>query len=133
MNRTNYSQKREAIYETIASTKTHPDAEWIYQKVKEIYPTISLGTVYRNLVQLRNDGKIKSVGVVKGCERFDANVGPHSHFICKKCGRIIDIGGLFSIHTSRLDEIVRNELGFDADSHELIFYGRCDLCKSEMS
>lgn len=130
MNRTNYSPKREAIYKTISSTKIHPDAEWIYSEVKKSYPNISLGTVYRNLVQLRNDGKIKSLGVVKGCERFDADISPHSHFICNECGRIIDVGGLFSIHTKRLEDIVRQELKLDVESHDLVFYGKCDFCKA---
>lgn len=129
MSRINYSPKREAIYKVISSTNLHPDAEWIYCEVKKSYPNISLGTVYRNLVQLRNDGKIRSLGVVNGCERFDADISPHSHFICNVCGRIIDVGGLFSIHTKRLDEIVCQEMGLEIESHALVFYGRCNSCK----
>lgn len=129
MNRTNYSAKREAIYNAICSTKIHPDAEWIYNKVKADFPNISLGTVYRNLVMLRNEGKIISLGVVEGCERFDGNVREHSHFICTKCGRIIDVSRNFAIHISNLDELVQNELGVKVESHDLAFYGKCDLCK----
>ena len=128
MNRTNYSAKREAIYSTICSTTTHPDAEWIYNKVRADFPNISLGTVYRNLVMLRNEGKIISLGVVKGCERFDGNVREHSHFICTECGRIIDVSRNFAVHISNLDELVQKELGVKVESHDLAFYGKCDLC-----
>lgn len=129
MNRTNYSAKREAIYRAICSTKTHPDAEWIYNKVRIDFPNISLGTVYRNLVMLRNEGKIISLGVVKGCERFDGNVNEHSHFICTECGRIIDVSRSFALHISNLDELVQKELGVKVESHDLAFYGKCDLCR----
>lgn len=128
MNRTNYSAKREAIYSAICSTTTHPDAEWIYNKVRADFPNISLGTVYRNLVMLRNEGKIISLGVVKGCERFDGNVHEHSHFICTECGRIIDVSRNFAVHISNLDELVQKELGVKVESHDLAFYGKCDLC-----
>ncbi len=129
--RTNYSPKREAIYEIIASTKVHPDAERIYSEVKKTYPEISLGTVYRNLVHLRNSGKIKSLGVIKGCERFDADMSPHSHFICNTCGRVIDVGDLFSIYTQRLDKIVEKELCVEVESHDLVFYGICGSCNAD--
>ncbi len=131
--RTNYSPKREAIYEIIASTKSHPDAEWIYSEVQKTYPGISLGTVYRNLVHLQNSGKIRSLGVVKGCERFDADMSPHSHFVCNVCGRIIDVGDLFSNYTRRLDKIVEEELNADVESHDLVFYGTCESCNDDRS
>lgn len=129
MNRTNYSAKREAIYNAICSTKTHPDAEWVYNNVKKDFPNISLGTVYRNLVMLKDEGKIQSVGVVNGCERFDGNVFEHSHFICRKCGRIIDVSKSFAVYINKLDEFVQNELGVNIEGHNLDFYGDCDLCR----
>lgn len=130
MNRTNYSAKREAIYNIICSTKIHPDADWIYNEVRKDFPSISLGTVYRNLITLRNDGKIKSLGVIKGCERFDADLHQHSHFICNKCGRVIDVGRNFVVHINSLDELVQNELGVTVCSHDLAFYGECNLCRN---
>lgn len=128
MNRTNYSEKREAVYRAICSTKTHPDAEWIYQRVKTEFPNISLGTVYRNITTLRNEGKIISLGVVKGCERFDGDVSEHSHFICTECGRIIDIERSFALRLTELEELARNELKAEIHGHSLVFYGRCGEC-----
>lgn len=129
MNRTNYSAKREAIYNAICSTEIHPDAEWVYNNVKKDFSNISLGTVYRNLVMLKDEGKIQSVGVVNGCERFDGNVCEHSHFICRKCGRIIDISKSFVAYINKLDEFVQNELGVNIEGFDLAFYGDCDLCR----
>ena len=61
-----YSRKREAILETIRSTKCHPTAQWVYEQLKPRIPDLSLGTVYRNISLFRQEGKLVSVGVVNG-------------------------------------------------------------------
>ena len=68
-----HSRQRDAIYACLCSTETHPTAEWIYEQLKPEFPALSLGTVYRNLAAFKRAGKIASVGVVDGQERFDAN------------------------------------------------------------
>lgn len=86
-----YSMKREAILNCVQSTTVHPTAEWVYEQLKGEFPKLSLGTVYRNLTAFKQEGIIGSVGVVDGMERFEGNVKPHAHFICTKCGSVIDI------------------------------------------
>ena len=54
----NYSRQREAILEVLRSTDTHPTASWIYERVREKIPNISLGTVYRNLTVLSENGAL---------------------------------------------------------------------------
>ena len=86
-----FSKKRQAIYDCLRSTTSHPTADWIYHQLHPDFPDLSLGTVYRNLSQLKNAGLIQSVGVVAGQERFDANISPHTHLICKDCGTVRDL------------------------------------------
>lgn len=85
------SKKREAILEILRSTKEHPNAEWIHTQMKKEYPDISLATVYRNLAMFKDDGTIISLGSINGQERYDADISPHSHFICVNCGKILDL------------------------------------------
>ena len=125
----NYSRKREAILKAIQSTKIHPTAEWIYQQIKAQYPDLSLGTVYRNLARFKEDGVIVSVGVVNGQERFDADITPHVHFICKSCNAVLDLEGTFA---GELDyRSIEKENNVLVDSHELTFYGKCHDCVSK--
>lgn len=91
MKRQNFSKKREAIFRSICSTDTHPTAEWVYNQLKPEFPDLSLGTVYRNISMFKERGMVISVGTVNGQERFDGNVKPHPHFICTKCGAVIDV------------------------------------------
>ncbi|WP_050698520.1 Fur family transcriptional regulator [Anaeromassilibacillus senegalensis] len=124
--RQNFSRKREAILATIRGTKVHPTAEWVYQQLKPAYPDLSLGTVYRNISQFKNDGVIISVGVVNGQERFDGDLKPHTHFICTSCGAVIDIPGEFI--SQRVNKQVAQEHGLQVESNEVIFRGTCSEC-----
>ncbi len=85
------SKKRNAILEAMRSTKSHPDAEWLYSKLKPDYPDLSLATVYRNLALFMESGDVVRVCTVSGRDRFDANVEPHGHFVCSRCGRVEDV------------------------------------------
>ena len=66
MKRENFSRKREAILQKIRGSHIHPTAEWVYQELKNEYPDLSLGTVYRNLTRFKEDGTIRSLGVING-------------------------------------------------------------------
>ena len=85
-----YSRKRERILQYLISTKEHPSAECVYSQLKGEFPELSLATVYRNLKSLKEEGLVRSVGIVDGQKRFDADITPHTHMICVKCGRVID-------------------------------------------
>ena len=119
------SRKRDAILDLMRSTTCHPSADWVYQRMREQFPDVSLGTVYRNLKQLSEEGLIKSVGVVDGQERFDARISPHSHFVCNQCGAVQDLPNCVSEETiAPLGE----EYGFVERSYELHIYGVCKDC-----
>ena len=124
-----YSKKREAILQAIRSTSAHPSAEWIYQTLKPDHPDLSLGTVYRNLAFFQEHGHIKSVGAVRGQERFDAIVTPHSHFICNCCGTVLDLPEIFP--DSGLKQSVSTQYELAVQRCELTFYGLCSSCSQE--
>jgi Fur family peroxide stress response transcriptional regulator len=122
----NYSKKREAILKVLRGTTVHPSAEWIYTKLKPEYPDLSLGTVYRNLAQFKEEGSILSVGTVNGQERFDGNTNPHSHFVCSECGAVLDIPGEF-VGAQAKEEVARR-YSLTVESSEVLFRGVCDKC-----
>ncbi len=124
-----FSKKRQAIYDCLRGTTSHPTADWIYHQLHADFPDLSLGTVYRNLSQLKNAGLIQSVGVVAGQERFDANISPHTHLICKGCGTVRD---LFEITLP--DEIMQAAQaasGYEISGVSLRFTGLCPKCRKE--
>ena len=122
-----YSKKREAILTAIRETKCHPSADWVYQTLKPTHPDLSLGTVYRNLEFFQQHGMVRSVGVVKGQERFDATTAPHTHFVCSCCcGDVIDLDDIQL--DAELDRTVCERYGLAIERHELTFHGLCQTC-----
>ena len=124
MNGKRYSRQRELIYEALMHTDQHPTAEMVYQWLKPTNPNLSLGTVYRNLNLLVDEGA--AVRMAFPVERYDANVEPHPHFRCRKCGSVYDLEGVE--YDASLDEKVGVLSGHQIDRHDLVFSGICTHC-----
>lgn len=124
-----YSRQREAILRLLKQDKTHPDAAQIYLKVKKEIPDISLGTVYRNLKQLRDDGEIIGFSAGDGFEHFDGNPKPHQHFCCKKCGKISDLYLSTDAVSAAAEQELKKSGCAEITDTEIFFYGICDSCK----
>jgi len=120
------SKHRTAILEILKSTTSHPSADWIYDRVKREMPNISLGTVYRNLRLLKQDGKIAEFSFDNGMGRFDARVEHHYHFVCRSCNSIFDLDEPVN---SMLDKSIAQSKGFTVKGHRLYFYGLCNNCQ----
>ena len=120
-----YSRQREAVLVYLRSTKSHPTAEQIYQEIRKQFPKISLGTVYRNLNLLVDHGEIMQVSCGDGVEHFDAMTEPHNHFICRHCGRVLDLEFTSDYDmNSAADEKFPGKI----EGHEIYFYGICEDC-----
>ncbi len=125
-----YSRQREAIKTFLAGRTDHPTADTIYTCLREEYPNLSLGTVYRNLAVLEDQGEITRISTGIGPERYDGTVKPHQHFICTRCARVFDV------QSDQLDEIIRiagRSCPGTVESCATNFYGICDDCLDRSS
>ncbi len=125
-----YSRQRELIKDFLLSRKDHPTADVIYMNVRKTFPNISLGTVYRNLQLLTELGEIKKLNVGDGVDHFDGDTSPHYHFICKECGRVVDLQ-MGNIDT--IKDIAGVNFDGQIAGHITYFYGRCGSCCKEPS
>ena len=125
MKRYNRSNRREKILAYLRRTSSHPAAYEVFDVLKRQYPSISLGTVYRNLATLAEQRKIRRIGCAGGVDRYDARVDDHDHFLCESCGEIYD---LESETVGSYYERVRAQSGHDPKGHNLEFYGCCAKC-----
>lgn len=117
------SKQRDLITSLIKGRCDHPTAEMIYLSAREINPNISLGTVYRNLKLLADEGKILTLETEDKRLHYDGDISRHSHFICSKCGKIIDL-----FKPAPLPQEL-NELGFCVENEKCIYYGACLECR----
>lgn len=121
---TRHSPKRDAILSCIRSTDCHPSAEWVYAMLKPQIPDLSLATVYRNLAKFRQDGVVLTIGSVDGQERYDGDIKPHSHFICRSCGKVADLPAV-EVDVPNMAQVGRSE------NCSVTFYGCCNGCLNE--
>jgi len=119
------SRQRDRILETLRGTKTHPTATWVYDALKREFPDLSLGTVYRNLGILRDQGLVRVLQSGSTFDRFDADTTSHYHLICQDCGRVDDVP---MPALGDLDARASEALGRQVVGHRLDFFGYCSEC-----
>lgn len=120
-----YSRQREAIKGFLATRKDHPSADTVYIHLRQDFPNISLGTIYRNLTLLTNLGEISKLNVGDNIDHFDFTTEDHYHFNCLDCGKVLD---LEMENLNLLDNIA--PINFDGNiiGHSTYFYGNCQEC-----
>ncbi len=123
------TQQRKVILDILRSTDIHPTADWIYERAREYIPNISLGTVYRNLKILKDEGLILELNDGKQ-SRFDGRIDEHFHFKCTSCNSIYDIDtkDIVSVNESFLIKE-----GYQVDSYDVIFSGICPRCSGSQN
>jgi len=118
--------QRLAIAKILAKSEGHPSVENIHGQIKKDFPTMSLATVYRNILLIKSLGEVLEIGFPDGSNRYDGNRPyPHPHVICIRCKKIIDPD------LDSLDEMkkeVAEETNFKILNHRLDFFGICSDC-----
>ena len=120
-----HSKQRDSILNYLCGREDHPTADMIYTSLRQEYPNISLGTVYRNLSLLVELGEIRKI-TAEGADRYDARITPHSHFTCRKCGSVLDVMVPMGDPVAAVNAAWN---GGDVEAYNIEFYGICSLCK----
>lgn len=119
------THQRLEIFREVTASPDHPDAEAVYRAVKRRLPTVSLDTVYRTLSLLGDLGFVSTLGPKRESVRYDANLSPHHHFVCVRCGLARDFESA-ALDGLQLPDTVR-ELGTVTAMH-LEVRGVCAAC-----
>jgi Fur family transcriptional regulator, peroxide stress response regulator len=122
------SKQRERLLKLLRSTDLHPTADWLYSRLKKEFPRLSLGTVYRNLAVLIEQGLVKKLQHGSTFDRFEANIIPHCHLVCEQCGRITDFD--MPLHQD-LNVEAAGLADFSVAYHKIEFFGTCRKCKKK--
>ena len=121
--------QRLAIVKILAESAGHPSVEDIHLQIMKDFPTMSLATVYRNIVLIKSLGEVLELGFPDGSNRYDGNKPfPHPHVICIKCKKIVD-PDLVSL--DELKQEIASETHFEILNHRLDFFGICSDCRAE--
>lgn len=120
-----HSRQRDLIRELVASTRSHPTAHWVYQRARRRLPRISLGTVYRNLRWLVEQGVLAEHRGGGAPARYEAALRRHHHIRCVRCGNLEDLPMSYQ---AALDRRVRRRTGYHVLEHQIEVRGVCPAC-----
>ena len=122
--------QQKLILEAVKSLRNHPTMDQVYEEVRCQYPEIGKATVYRNLLQLSEEGAIQSVALPSSPMRYDGTLRHHYHFKCRQCGDILDI----DVDLEELFEgSVKAPSGVLIEESNISFGGLCDRCNNSKS
>ena len=117
--------QRFAVLEYLTRAAGHPTADQIAAEINRRFPRASRATVYNALRALRDAGLVREVATEEALTRYESNVEPHHHFVCRACGRIEDVApGAFDVPAP-----ARVEGGHEVETVEVVLRGLCAACK----
>ncbi len=124
--------QRLAILRYLRGTKSHPSPEMVYRRLEPDYPGLSPNTVYLTLRALEEAGLLRRISMEENVYRYDANVAPHVHLVCRRCGRVDDTNGELVPLLIELGEAVKGKsgrAGWEIGPQDSCFYGLCPACR----
>ena len=125
-----YSRQRASIKEYLSNTREHPTADTVYLHVREEFPNISLGTVYRTLNLLADIGEAIKISTPNGGDRFDGRTDPHYHVVCTCCGNVSDLE-MSEEQIHYINQLANDNFDGSIESHTTLFYGICAECANK--
>lgn len=120
--------QKSLVLDTVNLLKNHATADEVYDEIVKKHPSVSRGTVYRNLNQLAQNLEIKKIEVPNGADRFDHQAHNHYHARCEKCGKVFDVK---MKHLDHLENTINDTDGFEFLRHDIMFSGVCKNCRRE--
>ncbi len=115
------SAQRISIMEYLLNHRTHPTVDAIYGDLVETMPTLSKTTIYNTLKLLEAHDAVTELTIDKKTAHYDSVTTPHSHFLCKSCGRIFDVPFVYVCDHAMGDAYVVDEV-------EINYKGHCREC-----
>lgn len=119
--------QRAIILQEVESSDGHLTAGEIFERVKQRYPSIAYGTVYRTLHLLAEHELIQELTFADQASRFDKRTDRHDHVQCAECGELIDVVVPIS---ADCEQVAAEQSGWQISRHHTLFEGKCPECMS---
>jgi Fe2+ or Zn2+ uptake regulation protein len=121
------TKQREVVLQVIREAEEHLTANEVFDKAKQLLPSISFATVYNSLRYLKDAGHIAEISFGNGASRFDSMTSRHDHAICTKCGKLVDMELDLPVE---LVNLAAEYSKFKPESLELTLRGLCPNCSN---
>lgn len=118
------THQRLAILTSIARYG-HIDIESLFKKLTSEFPSLALGTLYRNIGELKEKRIVTEVKVRGHKDVYEITKAPHIHLVCESCGEIEDL----SVPFEPVMHAVEAQSRFKVYDALMTFHGRCESCR----
>lgn len=117
------TQQRDAIQDALKRADRPLSPQEIHESAGRDVENLGLATVYRNVKAMVDGGWLRTVDLPGAPSRYElADKEHHHHFHCNRCDRVFEVDDCPGSLQGLAPE------GFQAESHEIILYGRCPEC-----
>lgn len=119
------TEVQKAILDIVMQSGKHLSADEVYWMVKRQFPSVALGTIYRNLNRFADAKRIRRVSRADAADYFEGNVSPHDHALCTRCGRMTDL------KIPDLKDFLKDQMNCDIISFDLVVNYICPECANQ--
>lgn len=116
--------QRYDVLEYLVRRPIHATADEIFDALNRRDPRVSRATVYNSLRELARTGLVREVPGEGKAARYDANLCPHHHFVCDRCGNVEDIDWFEIPPAARKSALGQRSVR----DYEVVFHGICTGC-----
>lgn len=104
----------------------HITADGVAEAVRSEIGTISRQSVYDALGLLVSEGLVRRIQPPGSSALYETRVNDnHHHLVCRDCGRLADVDCAVG---RRPCLTASDDLGFDIDEAEVVYWGKCPEC-----
>ena len=118
---------QKAILDIVIQSERHLSADEVYWIAKRQFPSVALGTIYRNLNHFADSKLIRRVARAETADYFEGNMSPHDHALCIRCGQMTDI------QIPRLKDFLKGQMNCSIVSFDLTVNYICPECAKKDS
>lgn len=115
------TDQRRTILKVLDQAADHPSVEIVYERAKQLDPSISIATVYRTLSLLDEMDLIVRHEFKENFSRYETNMEHHHHLIDLETGKVIEFK---NDDLEKLKHKIAKDLGYDLIDHRLELYGK---------
>ena len=119
--------QRISILELI-DRKGHMSVEDIYEEVIKVHPSISLATIYKNIILMVEKMVLVEVPIAGKKPKYELSKTDHIHLVCTRCGDVDDIPCMEKTEKV-FDELTQSE-HFKLNKRQVNLYGICESCQT---
>ena len=109
----------------------HMSIEAIYDEVSKIHPSLSLATIYKNIILMMEKGVLVEVPIAGKKSKYELAKTDHIHLVCTECGEVKDKPCIEEADKA-LQELTDKE-HFKLNTRQVNLYGVCSDCQEAIA